>query len=171
VCLQLLFLTDLEIKEMREIKFRAWVTDGKSYSEMYPNVQNHIGSDFGFGHMLQNTVDGLDCKVMQYTGLKDKNGVDIYEGDIVQMYHQQIHGFKHEKSTVTKFVLSGSSSCTAIGEMPDIRVVTWVKGGLELYCYDGGFNHSKPFSHLSNPGQSFEVIGNIHENPELTKPL
>jgi hypothetical protein len=73
---------------MREIKFRAWVVNG-DYSEMLPNVQNHIGAATGFGHLLQNTAKGIERSyVMQYTGLKDKNGVEIYEKcEINGKYH------------------------------------------------------------------------------------
>jgi len=128
---------------MRDIKFRAWVTDGKDYSEMYHNVQNHIGEDFGFVHMLQNTVNGLDCKVMQYTGLKDKNGVEIYEGDIVEVCDRPC-----ESVGIVKFSTKNYAALPSFG--------VHNKKGESLDFYYG-----------VAPDSDCIIIGNIYENPEL----
>lgn len=62
---------------MRTIKFRVWDTDSKK-------MLTPIGFD------LQSLIDGEDyatlegCEIMQFTGLLDKNGKEIYEGDIIE---------------------------------------------------------------------------------------
>lgn len=56
---------------MREIKFRAWDKEFKRFSE---KALNHTIADINFH---------TDYEWMQYTGLKDKNGKEIFEGDIL----------------------------------------------------------------------------------------
>ena len=62
---------------MREIKFRVWDTYNK---KMIPKE-----GGFSLGSADSEMVGGEDYPIMQYTGLHDKNGKEIYEGDILQI--------------------------------------------------------------------------------------
>ena len=68
---------------MRPIKFRAWI-----YDNLNKKGRMYYASDFGSeGKLLDYTEEHCDWSMdflMQFTGLKDKNGKEIYEGDILQ---------------------------------------------------------------------------------------
>ena len=145
---------------MREIKFRAWDNAEKKWllGYEYPN----LGGFSMFGEtMLFNEWSSIinrfilqqkdrkpkDLILMQYTGLKDKNGKEIYEGDIVKAsYEIMVH---HESDTW------GS------GEFKNHKgIVRFTNGSfwIEDQCLIGGMD-------------TVEIIGNIYENPELLNPL
>ena len=65
---------------MREIKFRAYDKKDNEmfYSSMY---QDKTSMAYGLGNFLSECGD-IEDTLMQYTGLKDKNGIDVYEGDV-----------------------------------------------------------------------------------------
>ena len=118
---------------MREILFRGKDIDNGIFVTGYL-----IGNDTGKKYI---TLVGSHCKevipetVGQYTGLTDKNGKRIFEGDIC----------KHRSNCSGNTVIS---------------VVTYTDGHfLALVCENSGFELS----------EKLEVIGNIHDNPELLR--
>ena len=137
---------------MRELKFRAW--DGEkiilnvlpfewdfcltaiSHKCVESSGSGFLGSG---GDEALFQIRGYRYKsLMQYTGLKDRNGVDIYEGDVVRW-------FINDTSTTAAVYYDDKAACFWMGcskEHGSLVINDWMRG-------------------------EYELLGNIHENPEL----
>ena len=152
---------------MRETKFRAWDKENKKWLDGADFLISSNGTvllyDLQFGSKYGNLTgkwreDEDDrIEIVRFTGLKDKNGKEIYEGDVVR-YNYQL------KSKIFP-------SIDLFGEVVfDIRTFDT---GYAMSRHVGfilrGVDHGE-YWYTDIPGiEDVEVIGNIYENPELLK--
>lgn len=119
----------------REIKFRIWNN----------NTNRYEYTELDYYFVIDQRIKAYEYE--QYTGLNDKNGKEIYEGDIVEQFVCGIHQFKGKKC--------GRST---------IWQVRWNK---EECCFELHYLRGSLFGDsLMSDGDEYEVIGNIHENEE-----
>lgn len=119
---------------IREIKFRAWAFGGMgdSFNPFDPEFLSTGG-----------TFD-KDTIFMQFTGLLDKNGKEIFEGDLFQVANNVIYVIKYFVESENNFEKAYGCFCLTVPEKITIPIDEWaIKNG--------------------------QIIGNIYENPELLK--
>lgn len=141
---------------MREIKFRAWDVQEKRMSYTPCNPFTPMGASriletykkWGttkFNEHSEHQHPRLE--VMQFTGLKDKNGKEIYEGDLF-LCHYAKDGCKEQPMQVVYSTEAAAFVFKRRGICQQVQVV------------------QRPYNHS---GWGGEIIGNIYENPELLK--
>ncbi len=128
---------------MKEIKFRVWnYQDKEMFGVDILNFNHPQGDNIATSYSKKgshNSFYGKNSVLMQFTGLKDKNGKEIYEGDILK--------------------------CESVNESDFISKVEFKEGAFIVYDEE----HLAMDVFYCSAGQDFdsEVIGNIYENPEL----
>ena len=130
---------------MRDIKFRAWDKELKewtkySISNIDDTLIDFYNKETGF---WESDREGERFALCQYTGLKDKNDREIYEGDIVRAVRfSRWEGVAKYSDKNQAFVFE---------------------------CIDKNYRGNIVF--MSQFDQGFKILGNIYENPELLKEL
>lgn len=132
----------------REIKFRAWVKETetmwysdseKAEDKIYFLLINSSGPYLSPVHH-EEYDEYTEFELMQYTGLKDRNGKEIYEGDVVK-------GKTH---------------------LGNIEVFTRFIGEVKFFAPKFQIEGVKKYNGVREEmNSSYEIIGNIYENPEL----
>lgn len=147
---------------MREIKFRGKrLNNGEwAYGAFVPDeLEQTHGKMVTWGFIRRyrpnQTVESVEMievdrnTVGQYTGLKDKNGTEIYEGDIVELTNTY-------KGMNTKSIV-------------EIDFIDFTFAGKWAEEYSPSGYMYNPLGSYNFPIVTIEVIGNIYENPELLK--
>lgn len=132
----------------REIEFRVWLKDRKMMFEVleldfehkYIEYKEYEDEEIGY----DDKYAGFDeIELMQYTGLKDRNGVKIFEGDIVKDDKERIFVIEYEFGGFNVVPIDYyNDELFSWNSLGDIQTASWLN-------------------------ESTEIIGNIYENKEL----
>lgn len=137
---------------MREIKFRAWYLKEKRMIKWHEIVTTQDNENFCL--YADNAFSDVS-PLMQYTGLKDKNGKEIYEGDLLRFEDEGEEGYEYKEGF----------------EFTNVATVCFHRGRFELENFVS--NNSSVLEDMNmNDHEQFisifehsEIIGNIYENP------
>lgn len=126
---------------MKEIKFRVY--DKQSNEIIYLEPPSTHGNGLWF--KSDKHIDSEDIVIMQYTGLKDCEGKEVFEGDIIQDIND--------------------NNSLRYGEDNNLTPVKFYNGSFGIsVIFDGSFVPLYPYEEV---GFKFKVVGNIHQNSEL----
>ena len=128
---------------MRETKFRAYHKERKEMFEIASIDFEEKKAALSNGIIKLLNVDSKQFELLQYTGLKDKNGKEIYEGDIIKYKFPYDRRLKH--ISPVKFLETEAS-----------------------FGIKDRYENEIPLYRIA-ANNYFEVIGNIYENEELLK--
>ena len=142
----------------RIIKFRAW--DKKNKRMIYLPVTgrdymaaSRAGNEwfFDFGRIEEESIDQEGLELMQFTGLKDKNGKEIYEGDILEhkyWYKPEMSFQYYPEKQIEVIEVKIPDFFKTIGEIEDAQPQD---------------------EEGESPANFMKIKGNIYENPDLLK--
>lgn len=136
----------------REIKFRGKSLDNREWlygylmpstkPKIHPNAKYSISVSTEILHSIDRYIYEVETDTIgQYTGLKDCNGNEIYEGDIV------------------------SKHCV---DNDEIYICEWIEK-YACFAFIENVEYGNPYYFQKCDEHKLEIIGNIHDNPELIK--
>ncbi|MGZ9868196.1 YopX family protein [Priestia endophytica] len=160
---------------MKNIKFRAWDSEEKVMHEWHGDffydtspVTRYLGS---FDDIPEEMI------LMQYTNLKDKNDEDIYEGDVLLLtsptgyYEIRAYGSPVKNAHNELFVVTKSDAGYLVRHVKDYA--RQLKSTQPFHAPNGFYGGWKPIDNYTfwNSQRSFEIKGNVYENPEFLETI